>query len=50
MIVGAEPAGHLTPVNVAVKLPLPVLRNIVKLRPASAVGIVNVQLPVKVYV
>ena len=50
MMVGAVPAGHLTPVNVAVKLPFPVLRNIVKLRPASAVGIVKVQLSLRVYV
>ena len=48
--VGAVLLGHLTLVNVPVKLPAPVLINKVKDLPATAVGIVNVQLPVIVMV
>lgn len=49
VIVGAEPPGHLTPVNVAVRDPVPswisLTMNDV---PDVAVGMVNVQLPVNV--
>lgn len=50
VIVGAVFAGHLTLVNVLVKLPAPVLRIKIKLLPLAAVGIVNVQFPVRVTV
>jgi hypothetical protein len=49
-MVGAVFAGHLTLVNVLVKLPAPVFIIRMKLLPAVDVGIVNVQLPVKVTV
>ena len=50
VMVGAVFAGHLTLVNVLVKLPLPVLRIKIKLLPEVTVGIVKVQLPVRVTV
>lgn len=45
MIVGAPPEFHLTPVNVAVPLPVVAacFNSKIKLLPAVAVGIVNVQ-------
>ena len=50
VIVGAVPPGHLTPVNVAVLDPVPSCTNFtINDVPDVAVGIVNVQLPVKVY-
>jgi hypothetical protein len=48
--VGAVLLGHLTLVNVPVKLPAPVLTINTNDLPAVAVGIVNVQLPVMVIV
>jgi hypothetical protein len=50
VMVGAVFAGHLTLVNVLVKLPAPVFIIRMKLLPAVDVGIVKVQLPVKVTV
>jgi len=50
VIVGATLPGHFTPVNVAVNDPAPVFNSTVKLLPAVAVGMVNVQLPVRVTV
>jgi len=50
VIVGAVPPDHLTLVKVDVNEPAPVFRNKVKLFPAVAVGIVNVQLLVRVQV
>ena len=50
VMVGAVLLGHLTPVNVPVKEPAPVLINKVNDCPAVAAGIVNVQLPVMVTV
>ena len=50
VMVGAVPPLHFTEVNVEVNPPAPDLRNRVKLLPAVAVGIVNVQLPVRVAV
>jgi len=50
VIVGAVFAGHLTPVNVPVKLPAPDLISTKNDLPATAVGIVNVQLAVNVTV
>lgn len=50
VIVGAVPPLNLTPVNVPVKLPEPVLSSRIKDVPAVAVGMVNVQLPVSVAV
>lgn len=48
--VGAMPLGHLTLVNVPVKPPVPVLMMRMNDWPVTAVGIVNVQLPVIVTV
>jgi hypothetical protein len=48
--VGAMPLGHLTLVNVPVKPPEPVLAIRMNDWPVTAVGIVNVQLPVMVTV
>jgi len=48
-MVGAVFAGHFTPVNVPVKFPAPVLMMTMNDFPAVAVGMVNVQFPVKVY-
>ena len=48
--VGAMPLGHLTLVNVPVKPPAPVLAIRMNDWPVTAVGIVNVQLPVMVTV
>ena len=49
VIVGAVPLGHLTPVNVAVRDPVPSWINFrIKDVPLVAVGMVNVQFPVKV--
>ena len=49
VIVGAVPPGHLTPVNVAVLEPVPSWINFrIKDVPLVAVGMVNVQFPVKV--
>lgn len=49
VIVGAVPPGHLTPVNVAVRDPVPSWINFTMNDvPDVAVGIVNVQLPVNV--
>lgn len=50
VIVGAVPAGHLTPVNVEVNAPAPVLSSKINDLPAVAVGMVNVQFPVRVHV
>ena len=50
VMVGAVPLGHFTLVNVAVNEPAPVLRIKMNDLPAVAVGIVNVQLPVRVTV
>lgn len=50
VIVGAVPPLNLTPVNVPVKLPAPVLSRRIKDFPAVAVGMVNVQFPVSVAV
>ena len=47
VIVGADAPGHFTAVNVAVLLP-PCVRMSVRDAPATAVGIVNVQLPLSV--
>jgi hypothetical protein len=50
VIVGAVPPGHLTPVNVAVLDPVPSWISLtINEVPDVAVGMVNVQLPVKVY-
>ena len=50
VIVGAVPPGHLTPVKVAVRDPVPSWISLtINDVPLVAVGIVNVQLPVKVY-
>jgi hypothetical protein len=50
VIVGAVPPGHLTPVNVAVLEPVPSWISLTMNEvPLVAVGMVNVQLPVKVY-
>jgi hypothetical protein len=49
VIVGAVPAGHLTPVNVAVLDPVPSWISLtINDVPDVAVGMVNVQLPVSV--
>ena len=49
VIVGAVPAGHLTPVNVAVRDPVPSWISLtINEVPLVAVGIVNVQFPVNV--
>ena len=49
VMVGAVPAGHLTPVNVAVRDPVPSWISLtIKEVPLVAVGIVKVQLPVSV--
>lgn len=50
VIVGAVPAGHLTLVNVLVNDPAPVLSSKINDLPATFVGIVNVQFPVRVHV
>ncbi|WP_157897496.1 hypothetical protein [Mycobacteroides chelonae] len=50
VIVGAPAVPHFTPVNVAVKLPAPVFKRRVNDLPVVAVGMVNVQLPVRVAV
>jgi len=51
VIVGAVPLGHFTEVNVAVLPPVPSCTTIkMKDLPAVAVGIVNVQFPVRVTV
>ena len=51
VIVGAVPLGHLTPVKVAVLLPVASWAKIkINDCPAVTVGIVNVQLPVSVTV
>jgi len=50
VIVGAVFAGHLTLVNVLVKLPAPVLRSKTKLLLLPTEGMVNVQFPVSVTV
>lgn len=50
VIVGDVFEGNLTPVNVAVRFPAPVLRKSMKDLPAVAVGIVNVQFAVSVTV
>ena len=47
---GAVPLGNFTLVNVAVNEPAPVLRIKMNDLPAVAVGMVNVQLPVRVTV
>ena len=49
-MVGAVLLGHFTLVNVAVNEPAPVLRIKMNDLPATAVGMVNVQLPVRVTV
>ena len=50
VIVGAVPAGHLTPVKVAVRDPVPSwISFTINDVPDVAVGMVNVQLPVNVY-
>ena len=50
VIVGAVPPGHLTLVKVAVRAPVPSWISLtINDVPLVAVGIVNVQLPVKVY-
>lgn len=49
-IVGADPPGNFTLVNEAVNAPTPVYKNNKKLLPATAVGIVNTQSPVRVQV
>jgi len=49
VIVGAVPPGHLTPVNVAVRDPVPSCTSFTMNEvPDVAVGMVNVQLPVSV--
>jgi hypothetical protein len=49
VIVGTVPPGHLTPVNVAVLLPVASWISLtMKLVPLVAVGMVKVQLPVSV--
>jgi hypothetical protein len=48
--VGAVPLGHFTLVNVPVNDPAPVLTIKMNDLPAVAVGMVNVQLPVRVTV
>ncbi|WP_165701969.1 hypothetical protein [Mycobacteroides abscessus] len=50
VIVGAPEVPHFTPVNVAVKLPAPVFNNSVNDLPVVDVGMVKVQLPVRVAV
>jgi len=50
VMVGAVLAGHFTLVNVEVNEPAPVLRIKMNDLPAVAVGMVNVQLPVRVQV